>query len=328
MTTSPERELHVVTGAGPVGSTIALQLAQLGHPVRLLTRSGSGPEHPSIERRRVDVSDERGLAEQLVGAAAVHHCIHASAYSAKAWRTELPGVEQIVLAAAGRAGAVVTFPESLYSYGAVDGPLTEDLARDATRGKLGVRTDLLRARAASSTPNVSVAASDFYGPRVKAAHAGERLVPALLEGRAVSMVGSLDQPHSFTYVPDLARAMIRAAQTPELWGSLLHAPTAPAPTQRELAEALARAAGVPTPRLRVLPAWVLKAAGLVSADARELAETSYQFTAPFVLDSSRSEELLGQSPTPVDIAATETVRWWRAAASARVGEPAATTHAG
>ena len=63
---------------------------------------------------------------------------------------------------------------------------------------------------------VSVAASDFYGPWVRAAHAGERLVPALLEGRRVSLVGSLDQPHSFTYVPDLARAMIRAAQTPSL----------------------------------------------------------------------------------------------------------------
>ncbi len=47
--------VHVVTGAGPVGSTVAQQLAGAGHQVRLLTRSGSGPDHPSIERRRVDV---------------------------------------------------------------------------------------------------------------------------------------------------------------------------------------------------------------------------------------------------------------------------------
>jgi nucleoside-diphosphate-sugar epimerase len=312
MTTSLERPLHVVTGAGPVGSTIALQLAEQGHAVRLLTRSGSGPEHPLVERRRVDVSHVDGLAESFDGASAVHHCIHGSAYSAKVWRAELPAAEQAVLAAAGRAGAVVTFPESLYSYGPVEGPMTEDLPRDATQGKLGIRAELLRARAASSTPTVSVAASDFYGPRVRTAHAGERLVPALLEGRRVSMVGSLDQPHSFTYVPDLARAMIRAAQTPSLWGKFLHAPTAPPPTQRELAEALAQAAGVTSPRLSVLPAWVLKLAGLVWRDARELAETSYQFTGPFVLDSSGSEALLGQSPTPLDVAAKETVDWWRA----------------
>ena len=211
-------ELHVVTGAGPVGSTIALQLADAGHQVRLLTRSGSGPEHPSIDRRKVDVSQADGLAGHFDGATAVHHCIHGSAYSAKTWRAELPAAEQVVLDAAGRAGAVVVFPESLYSYGPVDGPMTEDLPRDATRGKLGVRAELLRARAAHTTPNVSVVASDFYGPLVRMAHAGERLVPAVLAGRRVTMIGKLDVPHSFTYVPDLARAMIRAAQTPRSGG--------------------------------------------------------------------------------------------------------------
>ena len=305
-------ELHVVTGAGPVGSTTALQLAEQGHPVRLLTRSGSGPEHPLIVRRSVDVSRADLLDEHFDGAVAVHHCIHGSAYRASAWRSELPAAERVVLEAAGRAGAVVTFPESLYSYGPVEVPMTEDLPRNATHGKLGIRAELLRARAASSTPNVSVAASDFYGPRVRMSHAGERLVPALLAGKRVILVGSLKQPHSFTYVPDLARAMITAAQSPALWGQVLHAPTAPALTQRQLAEALALAAGAPAPRLSVLPAWVLKVAGLFSVDSRELAETSYQFTHPFVLDSTKSEQLLGQAPTPVEVAAKETVDWWRA----------------
>ncbi|MEO7351800.1 MAG: NAD-dependent epimerase/dehydratase family protein [Marmoricola sp.] len=305
-------ELHVVTGGGPVGTTIALQLADQGHQVRLLTRSGSGPDHALVDRRRVDVSLADGLADQFEGAAAVHHCIHGSAYSAASWRVELPAAEQAVLEAAGAAGAVVVFPESLYSYGPVDVAMTEDLPRTATRGKLGIRAELLRKRAESSTPTVSVAASDFYGPLVRMSHAGERLVPALLAGHRVYMMGSLRQPHSFTYVPDLARAMITSARTPSLWGQVLHAPTAPAITQREMAEALARAAGVAEPRLSTLPAWVLKATGLFSTQARELAETSYMFTRPFVLDSSHSEALLGQAPTPVDVAAKETVAWWRA----------------
>lgn len=309
--TPAQPQLHVVTGAGPVGSSVALQLADQGHQVRLLTRSGSGPEHPLIDRRSVDVSSAVGLAEQFDGATAVHHCIHGSAYSADAWRAELPAAEQTVLDAAGSAGAVVVFPESLYAYGEVDVPMTEDLPCNAARGKLGIRAELLRARAASSTPNVSVAASDFYGPRVKMAHAGERLVPSLLTGKRVALVGSLKQPHSFTYVPDLARAMITAAGTPALWGQVLHAPTGPAVTQRELAEALTRAAGAPAPKLSVLPAWVLRTAGVFSADSRELAETAYQFSRPFILDSRHSEELLGLSPTPLEVAAKETVDWWR-----------------
>lgn len=303
--------IHVVTGAGPVGSTVALQLAESGQQVRLLTRSGSGPDHPLVERRRVDVSRPEQLDEAFAGAVAVHHCIHGSRYDARTWAAELPVAERHVLAAAGRAGAVVVFPESLYSYGPVDGPLTEDSPRAATTGKLGVRTELLAQRAASETPTVSVAASDFYGPLVRNAHAGERLVPTVLAGRTMRVLGSLDQPHSFTYVPDLAAAMVRAAATPDLWGSFLHAPTAPPVTQRELVELVAEAGGVPVPRMSAIPAWALRAVGTVSRESRELAETSYMFTAPFVLDSSRSQEWLGLAPTPLGTGMKETVAWWR-----------------
>jgi nucleoside-diphosphate-sugar epimerase len=308
--------IHVVTGAGPVGSTVARQLADSGQPVRLLTRSGSGPEHPLVERRRVDVSRPEKLDAAFEGAGVVHHCIHASRYDARTWRAELPVAERHVLAAAGRAGAVVVFPESLYSYGPVDGVITEDTPRTASTGKLGVRTALLAQRAASATPTISVAASDFYGPAVRTALAGERLVPTVLAGRTVRVVGSLDQPHSFTYVPDLAAAMIRAAATPELWDSFLHAPTAPPLTQRELVEQVALAAGVPVPRTAVMPAWVLRAVGLVSRDIRGLEETRYMVTRPFVLDSTASQERLGLAPTPLGTGLKETVEWWRTAGAA------------
>lgn len=39
---------------------------------------------------------------------------------------------------------------------------------------------------------------------------------------------------------------------------------------------------------------------------------NYQFTKPFVMNSTASETLLGLAPTPIDQAARETVDWWRA----------------
>lgn len=307
---------HVVTGAGPVGSTVALQLAEAGERVVLLTRSGSGPEHPLVERRAGDAGRAEVLDAALDGARALHHCVHASRYDAATWRRELPATEQVVLAAAGRAGAVVVFPESLYAYGAVTGPITEDTPRTATHGKPGVRTALLAARAASATATVSVAAGDFYGPRVLTSHAGERMVPTILAGRTMRVIGSLDQPHAFTYVPDLAAAMIRAAQDPQLWDSVLHAPTAPALTQRELIAAFAAAGDVPMPKVGAIPAGLLRAIGLVHRDTRELAEMAFQFSAPFVLDSRRSEERLGLKPTSIEDGARASVAWWRERLSA------------
>ncbi|GAA4485036.1 NAD-dependent epimerase/dehydratase family protein [Rhodococcus olei] len=303
--------LHVVTGAGPVGWTVATRLAERGDTVRLVTRSGSGPDHPAIERLRVDVAVAGALDDVLTGAAAVFHCTHGSAYAAAAWRRELPSTEAAVLDSAGRAGAVVVFPESLYSYGPVDGPITEDTPRNATTGKLGVRTDLLRARERSATATVSVAASDFFGPHVLMAHGGERMISTLLAGRKVRVMGALDVPHSFTYVPDLAAAMIAAADDRSLWNTVLHAPTGPAVTQRQLVRAFADAAGIADPAVGVLPGWALRTIGRVHAPTRELAETLYQFERPFVLDSTRSERLLGLAPTPLPEAAAATVAWWR-----------------
>jgi nucleoside-diphosphate-sugar epimerase len=305
-------DLHVVTGAGPVGWTVAEQLAAQGKHVRVLTRSGSGPEHPLVERVTADVQDPAAVEAALAGATAVFHCIHGSSYTADAWRAELPRAEQTVLAAAGKAGAVVVFPESLYSYSEPERPMTEKGPRAAHGGKRGVRTELLRARDASPTNTVSVVASDFFGPRVRGSHAGERMVPAVLAGKKLWVIGSPDRAHSFTYVPDLAAAMIRAAQTPSLWNKVWHAPTGAAATQRQLATAFTEAGGVAAPKLGAIPGWAFRAMGLASKDLRELAETLYQFRAPFVMDSATSQAALGLSPTPLPEAAAATVAWWRA----------------
>lgn len=304
-------QLNIVTGAGPVGWTVAEQLANQGKRVRVLTRSGSGPDHPLIERLRADVANAQDLAALFEGAEAVFHCIHGSAYKAEAWQRELPGAEAAVLDAAGAAGAVVVFPESLYSYSSPEEPMAEGGPRNATGGKRGIRTQLLAARDAHSTPTVSVAASDFFGPRVLGAHAGERMVPNVLAGKRIQVVASTSTPHSFTYIGDLAAAMVKAAATPDLWNSVLHAPTGPALTQAEIAGAFARAAGVPAPKVSAIPAWFMAAAGVFSPDIRELNETMYQFRHPFVLDSGLSERLLGLSPTPIAEAALATVQWWR-----------------
>lgn len=301
----------VIAGAGPVGSTVARQLADSGRRVILLTRSGSGPEHPLIERRCADVSDAEQLASHMNGAWALFHCIHGSAYSAKAWALELPATDAIAMRAAADAAVPVVFPESLYSYDLAQQPLDEKNPRDARAGKGGVRADLLRARAESDAATVSVVASDFYGPYVRTAHAGERMVPRVLAGKKVSVMGSTDLSHSFTYVPDLAAAMIAAAGNRQAWNRVLHAPTAPATTQRELVETFAAAAGVRTPAVGVIPSWALRALGVVVPSVRELAEMMPQFDRTFVMDSSATEELLGLEATPLPSGAEETVQWWR-----------------
>jgi nucleoside-diphosphate-sugar epimerase len=170
--------------------------------------------------------------------------------------------------------------------------------------------ELLRARDAHATPTVSVAAADFLGPYVRAAVAGEQVFAPILTGKRVQALGKIDLPHSFTYVPDLAAAMIRAGADESVWNTVLHAPTARPITQRQLIDSVAAAAGV-SAKIFATPAPVMRLLGLTSEMMRELAEISYQVTRPFVLDSTVSEHRLGLHPTSLDEAVATTVAWWK-----------------
>jgi hypothetical protein len=57
--------------------------------------------------------------------------------------------------------------------------------------------------------------------------------------------------------------------------------------------------------------------GLVNPTMRGLAEMSYQFDEPFVLDTSRYESVFGTAGTPMAAAVAATVAWYRA----RPGKP-------
>ena len=52
---------------------------------------------------------------------------------------------------------------------------------------------------------------------------------------------------------------------------------------------------------------------------RELEETRYQFTRPYVLDSSAATATFGLEPTPLERTFQDTVAWWRARAAVTSG---------
>lgn len=308
---------HLVVGAGPIGTSLALHLAGRGDHVRLVTRSGSGPRHPAVDRVAADAGDLSALRAALDGVQAVHWCLHASRYRADVWRAELPALEERILRLAAEAAVPVVFPESLYGLDAGAQPFTagSPFAPGSIKGQ--VRVELLRARAQSPARTVSIAASDYFGPFARAnAHAGERMIVPILRGRTVRPLGSVDQPHSFTYLPDLAAAMAAAADDPDIEG-LVMAPTAPPVTQRELIETYARTAGTPVPPIRPLPSRLLRWAGRVHRDSGELAEMLHQWERPYAMDSRDDETRLGLAPTPIEDAAAATIAWWRETARPR-----------
>lgn len=290
---------YVVIGSGNVGSAVARELVGRGEDVVLVSRHGGGPELAGVRRTPADATDGERIAELAAGAAAV---VNAANPPYHRWHLDWPPLATALLAAAERSGSVLVTVGNLYGYGPVDVPMTEDLPLAARTVKGGVRAgmwrDALAAHDAGRVRAVEVRGSDYLCPGDQSM-LGDRVMRPLLAGRRARVVGSLDQPHSWTAVADVARLVVAVAGDERAWGHAWHVPSAPPRTQREALTDLAAEAGV-VPRVGVVPRPALRLAGLVSPLIRELGEMVYQFERPFVLDSSAAQRTFGLTPTPWD----------------------------
>ncbi|WP_030371024.1 NAD-dependent epimerase/dehydratase family protein [Streptomyces rimosus] len=305
--------VHVVIGFGPAGAATARLLVEKGRSVRVVTRSGR-PAEPGIEQVALDAAVPERLAEAAQGATALYNCASPPYHH---WARDWPPLAASVNHAAEQTGAVLVLLGNLYGYGPVEGELTEDLPLAATGTKGRIRADIWeQALSLHEKGRIRVAevrASDFFGPGVTdGGHLASRVVPRLLEGKPVSVLGDPDAPHSWSYLPDVARTLIEVAERESAWGRAWHVPTVPPLSIREMTGRLAGQARVRPVPVRRLPSAALRVASLVSPLLRELQEVRYQFDRPFVMDSSAYREAFGADATPLDHQLAATVDWWRA----------------
>lgn len=311
---------HTVLGKGPVGTTLAARLAAAGHDVTVLSRAGApaGPPPPGVRHVRVDATDADAVTAVARGSAALHNCLNPAYHR---WARDWPPVATALLTAAERTGAVLVIVGNHYGYGPANQHMHEDdpLLPRETKGLVRARmwADALARHRAGTLRATEVRGSDYLGPGAQAhAHVGPRMLEPLLAGRVLRPVGSADQPHTWTYLPDFADALARAAELPAAWGRPWHVPSPTPATYRQVAERFAAAAGAPAPRISPIPVAVVRALGVVRPMLREVAAVAPQFTAPFVADDTASRRTLGLEPTDWSTIVDRTLAAHRAAARA------------
>jgi nucleoside-diphosphate-sugar epimerase len=300
---------HVIVGAGPVGRHVAALLAERGDRVTVVTRSGRDTGLPGVQHVALDASDATALTRVTEGAAALHNCANPGDYTQ--WERVWPPLADALRTTAERTGATYAITGNLYPYGPVDGPMHPGLPDAATdhKGVLRARlwADALAAHEAGRLRAVEVRASDYVGPGIGENGHVTRVLPAALQGKAVSMIGRTDLPHSFTDVLDVARTLVAAVDDQESHGRTWIVPTNAPRSQRQAVTEMLAAAGRPPVTVRRVPVGVLRALGVVSPMTRELAEMGYQWTAPYVVDDRASRARFGIEPTPWDEVCRRTV---------------------
>ncbi|MDY7084104.1 MAG: NAD-dependent epimerase [Actinomycetota bacterium] len=296
---------HVIIGAGSIGTNVAKLLVARGERVRVITRSGSGPEHPLVERTPADASDARRLTELTRGAKVIYNCSNPPDYTQ--WERLLPPLQTAAVAAARANDAVLAGTGSLYAYGAQPGGhMDEHTPMTATGRKGRLRKRLWEQALAAGIRTFEARGSDYVGRNAVSLYSLV-LAPAMKKGRPAFVPGRTDMPHTFTYNGDMARTLVTLAQDDRAWGRAWHVPSPPAVTIRELARLYAQAAGKPPIRLIRLPRLVLHAAGVVVPILREMAEMDYQWYAPFRLDATETARTFGLTATALEVAVREQV---------------------
>jgi len=304
-------DLHVVFGTGAIGLTTIEILAERGTPVRAVSRSGRAAVPDGVEVLAGDATDPAFATEASAGASVVYQCLNPP-YTQ--WPEMFPPLQAAVLEGASAAGAKYVAMDNLYAYGPTNGAsLTEDLPYAATGSKGTTRAqmaqDLLEAHQSGKVRVAIGQASDYFGPRALLSAMGERVFYPAIAGKKAQVMGDPDQPHSYSYVPDIAKGLVTLADHDEADGAAWHLPNAPAITTRQFVDKIYAATGN-EPQMQAISRMMVNVLGLFNGQVRELKEMLYEFEEPFVVDSSRFDSAFGVQATPLADAIPATVEWY------------------
>jgi nucleoside-diphosphate-sugar epimerase len=306
-------DLHVVFGTGAVGMSVMDELIRRGtRRVRMVNRNGRARVPDGVEVIGGDGTDESFAREASKGASVVYFALNPP-YNK--WPELFPKLQAGVLEGAASAGAKLIAMENLYMYGPSGGrKLTEDLPHAANTRKGRVRAmmsqELMEAHRSGKVRVAIGRASDFFGPRVLTSAAGEQVFGRAVQGKSAQVAGDPEQPHTYSYAPDIGRGLVILGEREEALGQAWHLPSPETVTTRQFVEMIFEEAGEPA-RIQAAPKILLRAMGLFNPGMREIIEMLYEFEEPFVVDDSRFEREFGEQATPLREAIQRTVRWYR-----------------
>jgi nucleoside-diphosphate-sugar epimerase len=290
---------NAIFGAtGAVGKALAAELAKTGAPFRVVGRTIERLRHeflayePSIEYFAADLNDPQAAANAAAGVDTIFYLVGVPYTQFE----QHPKLTRIALDAAAGAG-VRRFVHlgTVYPFGKPErervdeshprNPHTfqgrmrkeqEDLVM-AADGRNGMRTTILRA-------------PDFYGPESELSYA-RAIFDAALKGGTANVIGPVDTPHEFIFVPDVAVTLAALSEKEEAYGQAWNLAGPGLITTRRFAE-LVFSAVQKRPRLRAANKMMLRVMGIFNPLFREIAEMHYLWTTPVALDDSRLRRLL------------------------------------
>ncbi len=292
--------IHTILGAGgAVANALTRELSSSNETIRLVSRKPIQSTSKNTSWQKADLLNYAELLEASKGSDVIY-LTAGLVYDKDIWKAQWPVIMQNFINLGKETGARLIFFDNVYMYGLVDGPMTEDTRYNPCSAKGKVRAqiaNMLMDEAKAGNIRASIArGADFYGTENLNSFFDMMVLDNLAKKKGIQWLGNPQKLHSFSYIPDMGKAMFLLGQHPESDNQIWHMPTAPAITGKQFVEIAAGAYNA-KPKYFAINKFFLWAYGLFNKNVMSTVEMYYQYNHDYIFDSSKFEKAFNFKPT-------------------------------
>lgn len=295
----PKKRYTILGAGGAIGNCLAEHLLQQNKSVRLVSRTGYSM--PNAEVVKADLTSFPETIKAVKNSDVVFLCAGLP-YNSEIWEEQWPRIMNHVIEACIKENALLLFFDNVYMYGKVTGKMTESTPYNpcSRKGELRAKIamQLEEEMAGRNIRAVVARAADLYGPySVQNSLLYQLIIKNLMRGKKAQWMGSLEEPHTFTYTRDCAVALQLLVDTSKSWNQVWHLPSFnPGLTGQQWIELLAQKSNAAAQSF-LLPNWMLKLSGFFSRTIAETHEMLYQLDSAYHFDSTKFNQYFNFKPT-------------------------------
>ncbi|HEX3030607.1 MAG TPA: NAD-dependent epimerase/dehydratase family protein [Clostridia bacterium] len=285
---SIEKGVHVVLGAnGAVGQAVVKELQNYLVEVRQVGRT----EKSVKGYFKADITDSEQLKKVFKNCKVAYLCAGV-AYSSKLWASEWPKIIDSVIEALKGSETKLVYLDNIYLYGPMplENPIKETHLRKPVskkgRARLSVVERLESEEVRKNLNWVIGRSADFFGPNAKSSLFADSFIGNMWKDTKPYYIGSAGVVHTYSYVPDIARALVNLAFAETKSGETYHLPVY---SPMIVEDVVKEVNSVMNKSLEVnaMSKGSHSFLRLFVPALKELYEMRYQFDHPYVLDDSK-----------------------------------------
>jgi nucleoside-diphosphate-sugar epimerase len=299
----------ILGSSGVIGKELAKSLTEYTKEIRLVSRNPK-----KINENDELFSADLTNAEQTIKAVEGSEVVYLTAgfqYDIKIWRAQWPVVMKNVIEACKQSNSKFVFFDNVYSYGKVDGWMTEETPINpvSEKGKVraGLHKMIMDEVENGNLKAIIARAADFYGPDTPLSFVNMMVFDNFKKGKKAQWLIDDDKKHSFTYTPDAGKGTAMLGNTDSAYNQVWHLPTNKnVLTGKEFIELAAKAMSV-KPDYTIVKKWMVQMLGLFNKVIKESVEMLYQNDSDYLFDSTKFETTFNFKPISYEEGIIETV---------------------